>query len=197
MNEKPCPMCMNGAHCIITGNPCFNTRKSLCDALKKAYERGYRTRIHTERYDDCHIWEPGDKLDTISDKCEVLIKATDIKALVTRLTKDPPICEDQGRFEAICAHYGIGLSDRYFLQDAIYALDERDSANELPTQSREIAQTAVALKIDAPVQIGHVRFGPGCTIYKCPCCGTFLTPTHKYCLECGQAVRFPALGKGE
>lgn len=88
MNEKPCPMCMNEAHCIITGNPCFNTRKSLCDALKKAYERGYRTMIHTERYDDCHIWEPGDKLDTISDKCEVLIKATDVKALVARPAND-------------------------------------------------------------------------------------------------------------
>lgn len=79
---KPCPMCANEAHCIITGNPCFNTRKSLCDALKKAYERGYRTMIHTERYDDCHIWEPGDKLDTISDSCDVLITAADIKALM-------------------------------------------------------------------------------------------------------------------
>lgn len=50
---------------------------------------------------------------------------------------------------------------------------------------------AVAIKMDTVVQIGHVRFGRGCTVHKCPCCGTFLTPTHKYCLECGQAVSFP------
>lgn len=40
--------------------------------------------------------------------------------------------EYQGRFDAICQHYGIRQSDRYFLQSAIDALEEQDNqpANE-------------------------------------------------------------------
>lgn len=58
-------------------------------ALKKAWaiesaETAWNRRIQpaNSRFADCHIWEPGDKLDTLSDKCDVLIKAADIKELM-------------------------------------------------------------------------------------------------------------------
>lgn len=70
-------------------------------------------------------------------------------------------------------------------------LADRAEKAEAELSELRTPKAAVALKMDTVVQIGHVRFGPGCTIYKCPCCGTFLTPTHKYCLECGQAVSYP------
>lgn len=80
-------------------------------------------------------------------------------------------------------------------------VDEKDSKIAELTARAEKAEAelselrspkpAIALKMDSMVQVGHVRFGPGCTIWKCPCCGTFLTPTHKYCLECGQAMSYP------
>lgn len=41
-----------------------------------------RSQPANSRFADCHIWEPGDKLDTLSDKCDVLIKAADIKELM-------------------------------------------------------------------------------------------------------------------
>lgn len=69
--------------------------------------------------------------------------------------------------------------------------------SELRAQRLEIPQTAIAIRMDTPVQIGHVRFGPGCTIWKCPFCGRFLTPIHKFCSNCGQAVSFHAPEKEE
>lgn len=49
-----------------------------------------------------------------------------------RRTQPMATDEYQGRFEAICQHYGIGQSDRCFLQDAIYVLEDQDAqpANE-------------------------------------------------------------------
>lgn len=37
---KPCPMCINGTYCLVTGDPCSILQKSLCNAFKKAYELG-------------------------------------------------------------------------------------------------------------------------------------------------------------
>lgn len=37
-------------------------------------------------------------------------------------------------------------------------------------------------------------FGKGTTIWFCPKCGTFNTPTHKFCWKCGQALSFDTSG---
>ena len=37
-------------------------------------------------------------------------------------------------------------------------------------------------------------FGKGTTIWFCPQCGMFNTPTHKFCWKCGQALSFDASG---
>lgn len=73
--------------------------------------------------------------------------------------------------------------------DIPYLLDRVEKAEAKLSEMRT-PKPAVSLKIDNQVQIGNVQFGSGCTIWKCPCCGTFLTPIHKYCLECGQAVSY-------
>jgi len=48
-----------------------------------------RVQAANSRFSDCHIWEAGDKLNTISDKCEVLITAEDIKALMAQPANEP------------------------------------------------------------------------------------------------------------
>ena len=35
-----CPLCMNDAFCRASGNPCMNTRPSLCHAFQQAYNMG-------------------------------------------------------------------------------------------------------------------------------------------------------------
>lgn len=45
------------------------------------------------RFADCHIWETGDKLETISDTCEVLIKAADIRELIAQPSSEPQTLE--------------------------------------------------------------------------------------------------------
>ena len=80
-------------------------------------------------------------------------------------------------------------------------LDELDKYREfgsveqlsgLCTQKQAVA---IECRENKTVHVGHVSFGPGCTIWRCPRCGAFLTPAHKYCLECGQAVRFSEKGE--
>ena len=48
-----------------------------------------RAQPANSRFAECHIWEPGDRLDTLSDKCDVLIKAADIKALIAQPANEP------------------------------------------------------------------------------------------------------------
>jgi len=50
------------------------------------------------RFANCHIWENGDKLETISDQCEVLITAEEIKTLVVvQQPANAPITLDELR----------------------------------------------------------------------------------------------------
>lgn len=80
--------------------------------------------------------------------------------------------------------------------DYVDLLDRAEKA-EAELSTLRTPKPADSIKIDAPVQIGRVRFGAGCTVWKCPCCRTFLTPTHKYCSDCGQAVSFTTPQEGE
>ena len=42
----------------------------------------------------------------------------------------------------------------------------------------------------------HVFFGPGTMVYTCPVCGSFTTPTQRYCSECGQRFDWSESGRG-
>ena len=44
---------------------------------------------------------------------------------------------------------------------------------------------------------GKGLFGVGTTIWFCPKCGMFNTPSHKFCWECGQALLFDNSIKGD
>lgn len=44
-------------------------------------------------------------------------------------------------------------------------------------------------KVDCDfIQIGNARWCKGTTVYKCPCCDSFVSRIHKFCFNCGQAL---------
>jgi hypothetical protein len=65
----------------VTGREAETALKMAIEALRAQQER--------ERFKDCHIWEIGDTLKTICDKCEVLIKASDIRVLMQQEQENP------------------------------------------------------------------------------------------------------------
>lgn len=95
MSENPCQMDKQRAIDILWAEirnnqqPLYCTRKELCDAVEWAEESILSAKPANTRFADCHIWEPGDTLDTIADKCEVLIKAADIRALIAQPSTEP------------------------------------------------------------------------------------------------------------
>lgn len=36
--------------------------------------------------------------------------------------------------------------------------------------------------------IGNGWWCKGTTVYKCPCCNSWITQSYKYCIDCGQAL---------
>lgn len=63
-----------------------------------------------------------------------------------------------------------------YCQDALNALE------------KQIPKKATPHKVEAPkIKIGHGYWGKGTTVYKCPCCGTFISYCN-YCNKCGQAL---------
>jgi len=74
----------------VTGREAETALKMAIEALRAQQER--------ERFKDCHIWEIGDTLKTICDKCEVLIKASDIRVLMQQERENPqPLTLEQLR----------------------------------------------------------------------------------------------------
>lgn len=55
---------------------------------------------------------------------------------------------------------------------------------------KQIPVEATKLKRDVDTKIGNGIFKAGVTVYKCPCCNTFVTLSRKYCDQCGQALKF-------
>ena len=55
---------------------------------------------------------------------------------------------------------------------------------------KQISAEAIKLKCDVDTKIGNGIFKAGVTVYKCPCCYTFVTLSQKYCDQCGQALIF-------
>lgn len=92
-------------------------------AILRQYIALRRSQPDNSRFADCHIWETGDNLNTISDKCEVLIKADDIKALIAHPANEPltlehmdcKTCqfEDRNPDEEPCRHCKGAYPSRY------------------------------------------------------------------------------------
>lgn len=63
-------------------------------------------------------------------------------------------------------------------------LEKAKEAVEKRVPQRAIPQT---VKTDC-VSIGRVNWRKGTTVYECPNCGTFISPTYDFCYKCGQAL---------
>ncbi|BAK99728.1 hypothetical protein OBV_25300 [Oscillibacter valericigenes Sjm18-20] len=84
-------------------------------AILRQYIADRRTHPANDRFADCHIWEPGDKLDSISDKCDVLIKAADIKALIAQPSYDPLCAENENFIQNKFGYCFYSLGDQPFI----------------------------------------------------------------------------------
>lgn len=71
----------------------YTKAKELAELLRS------RSQLANSRFADCHIWETGDKLETISDKCEVLITAADIKTLIAHPANEPLTLEQMRQMD--------------------------------------------------------------------------------------------------
>lgn len=76
-----------------------------------------------------------------------------------------------------------GLYER--LEEEIIVLRSTREAVEKQTPVE-----ALKLKRDVDTKIGNGIFKAGVTVYKCPCCNTFVTLSRKYCDQCGQALKY-------
>lgn len=63
-------------------------------------------------------------------------------------------------------------------------LEKAKEALKTQIPQRAIPQT---VKTDC-VSIGRVNWCKGTTVYECPNCGTFISPTYDFCYKCGQAL---------
>ena len=55
---------------------------------------------------------------------------------------------------------------------------------------KQIPAEAIKLKRDVDTKIGNGILKAGVTVYKCPCCNTFVALSRKYCDQCGQALKY-------
>ena len=73
----------------------------------------------------------------------------------------------------------IGLSDRIQQAEnlAIEALEKQIFRRAIP----------LTVKTDC-ASIGRAIWRKGTTVYECPRCSTFISPTYDFCFKCGQAL---------
>ena len=73
----------------------------------------------------------------------------------------------------------IGLSDRVQQAEdlAIKALKKQIFRRAIP----------LTVKTDC-ASIGRAIWRKGTTVYECPRCSTFISPTYDFCFKCGQAL---------
>lgn len=54
---------------------------------------------------------------------------------------------------------------------------------------KQIAKKPTVHKVEGnEIKIGNGWWCNGTTVYKCPCCNSWITQTYKYCIDCGQAL---------
>lgn len=50
------------------------------------------------------------------------------------------------------------------------------------------AKKPISLKADKDIKIGTGTWKKGVTVYKCPCCNSFISQSSDFCNKCGQAI---------
>ncbi len=58
---------------------------------------------------------------------------------------------------------------------------------------KQTAVKPISIKATSNIKLGAVTWHKGATVYKCPCCNSFISRVSNYCNECGQAIAFIAL----
>jgi hypothetical protein len=86
-----------------------------------------------------------------------------------------------------CRYEGEDDPDNEAFEKAITAITTLNERMTPMPARREIAKEPTR-------EVNGGLFGKGTTIWFCPKCGTFNTPTHKFCWKCGQALSFDTSG---
>jgi hypothetical protein len=53
---------------------------------------------------------------------------------------------------------------------------------------KHIPKKPTSINHDKDIKIGEAIWKAGTTVYKCPCCGSFISEAYKYCNICGQSI---------
>lgn len=58
---------------------------------------------------------------------------------------------------------------------------------------KQAPQKAISFEATSEIKIGAGTWGVGTTVYKCPCCNSFISRASNYCSKCRQAITFITL----
>ena len=77
-------------------------------------------------------------------------------------------------------------------------VDKLCEKHSLALDAMSIAKAAITCRIPIEpspfkvecdfIQIGNGKWCKGTTVYKCPCCDTYVSRIYKFCNNCGQAL---------
>ena len=54
---------------------------------------------------------------------------------------------------------------------------------------KQIPKKPIKLKAEQNIEIGAGTWKAGTTVYKCPCCNSFISRSSNFCSNCGQAIK--------
>ena len=54
---------------------------------------------------------------------------------------------------------------------------------------KQIPKKPIKLKAEQDIEIGAGTWKAGITVYKCPCCNSFISRSSNFCSNCGQAIK--------
>lgn len=68
--------------------------------------------------------------------------------------------------------------------------EEKDMALAVAQKAlkKQTPKKPISIKNDEDVRIGAGTWKAGVTIYKCPCCNSFISRSSDFCPDCGQAL---------
>lgn len=56
---------------------------------------------------------------------------------------------------------------------------------------KQLPQKPIPHKVDVDaIRIGNTTWCKGTTVYKCPCCGSFISRLYSFCFKCGQSLKW-------
>lgn len=98
-----------------------------------------------------------------------------------------PAMTIQECYDRVKAQYDIYVSNHEAGADSELAEELRLSAEAL---QKQIARKPISYKTETNVKIGAGTWCKGTTVYRCPCCNSFISRAYNYCNKCGQAILF-------